>query len=382
MSFNGGVNRIYDILFREFSHRSDTGLFPIGKPKKNSPVLLTGNYTETIRRVKKALRGKNVWLLIANSKGINVWCAAGGGHLTHHDVISAIVTSGVDDKLTTRELILPQLGATGIERQKVTDATGWKTIWGPARVEDMPVFLEQKHLATPQQRYMRFPLWERMEMATLWGIPMIVIGFLIFGLIGGLLTGISVGISAAIISYGTFALLPWLNVKGWKRWPTFLIFGTAGLAAGVLFLQFLDSFGARSFLLLFVGTIIETLAFSVDFAGTTPWYGSYINTFGNHAYIDLVSDRCDGSADCIQVCPRNVFKMNGTKHKVDLVSPEDCIECGACIVQCPRDALRFRYDNGSVVEAFTIRRTRMNMLGKRTVMVVDESKPPSKEESQ
>jgi hypothetical protein len=36
-------------------------------------------------------------------------------------------------------------------------------------------------------------------------------------------------------------------------------------------------------------------------------------------------------------------------------------------VQCPEDALRFRYDDDRVVEAETIRRTRMNMVGRRTV---------------
>lgn len=372
MSFKEGANRIYDIVFRGIPHRGETGLFPIGKPRKNSPVLLTGNYTETVRRVKEALRGQNVWLLAANSKGINVWCAAGGGHLTQHDVISAIVTSKASEKLSSRTLILPQLGATGIERQKVTDATGWKTVWGPARAEDLPDFLKQKHMATPKQRYMRFPFLDRMEMATLWGIPMVVIGFLVFGLIGGWLTGLAVAVAASIISYGIFAFLPRLFIKGWKRWITFSLFAVFGAAAAWSMLYLLGNLDTRSFLFAGVGTLIEVLAFSVDLAGTTPWYGSYLNTFRNHAHIDLVDDRCNGSADCIQVCPRNVLKMNGPRHKVDIALPEDCIECGACIVQCPKDALRFRYDDGRIAEASTIRNTRMNMLGRRTVPVKHE----------
>ena len=92
MNVRATLGRAYDIVFREFPHRDKTGLMKVGDPKRDSPVIVTGNYTETVRRVRAALKGENVWLLVANSKGINVWCAAGGGHLTHHDVISAIVT--------------------------------------------------------------------------------------------------------------------------------------------------------------------------------------------------------------------------------------------------------------------------------------------------
>ena len=85
---------IYDTLFRMFPHRAPTGLVRIGKPGPDSPVLVTGNFTLTVRRVVEAADGEDAWLLVANSNGINVWCAAGGGHLTHHDVISVIRTSG------------------------------------------------------------------------------------------------------------------------------------------------------------------------------------------------------------------------------------------------------------------------------------------------
>lgn len=361
--------RVYDTVFREFPHRSQTGLFPIGNPGNSSPVIVTGNYTETVRRMKKTMRGQDVWLLVANSKGINVWCAASGGHFTHHDIISAVVVSRATEKVANHTLILPQLGATGIERKKVTEATGWETIWGPARIEDLPEFLRQGHLATPFQRYMRFPLWERMEMATLWGIPMIVLGFFIFLLLGGWRVGFSVSVAAAFISYGIFAALPGLVIQGWKKWITFAVFAFAGVLIGWSILYIASDITQKFLFLSALGVVIEMLAFSVDLAGTTPWYGSYINTFRNHAHIDLVTDRCNGSADCITVCPRNVFKMNGRKRKVDILKGEDCIECGACIVQCPRDALRFRYDDGRIAEAATIRRTRMNMVGKRTVVV-------------
>ena len=115
---------------------------------------------------------------------------------------------------------------------------------------------------------------------------------------------------------------------------------------------------------------------SVDLAGTTPWYGSYINQFRNPGQVDLVESRCTGAAECVQVCPRDVLQMNGQRRKVEIARPEQCIQCGACVVQCPQDALRFRYQDGAVVEAPTIRRTRMNMVGRRTVPVQEPSAPP------
>lgn len=367
------LSRVYDIIFREFAHRAKTGLFPIGEPDRQAPVIVTGNYTETVRRVKKALRGLDAWLLVANSKGINVWCAAGGGHLTHHDIISAIVTSRASEKVDTRQIILPQLSATGIESRKIEDATGWSAAWGPAMADDLPAFLEQKHNATPQQRKVQFPLSDRLEMAILWGVPMMLIGGVIFTILAGPAVGLSVAASAFLISFGLFASVPKWNLKGSGKWIPFTIFGALGtlLSWAVLFLLGILDFRSMAFTT--SGSILEMLSLSMDIAGTTPLYGSYINTFRNKAHIDLVPERCDGSADCVTVCPREVFRMNGQKHKVDIVSGEDCIDCGACIVQCPRDALRFRYDDGKVVEAATIRSTRMNMLGRRTISVGDDS---------
>jgi NAD-dependent dihydropyrimidine dehydrogenase PreA subunit len=357
---------MYDIIFRMFPHRDKTGLMKIGNPTRDSPVLVTGNYTETVRRLRKALKGENVWLLVANSKGINVWCAASGGHLTHHDIISAVVTSGAEAKIDNHTLILPQLSATGIERQKITNATGWTTIWGPARLEDLPSFL-QSHRATPRQRFMRFPLWERLEIAVMWAIPMTIIGILLFAWLEGWRMGFATGVVVCIIVFGIYSTLPWLRLTGPFRWVTFALFALIGFAFGVMFLLTSGGASLQDLSLTGLGAVIAMAVLSVDLAGTTPWYGSNINTFRNKAYIDLVVDRCTGLSECVQVCPRNVFRMNRLKRKVEVVRPDDCIQCGACVVQCSCDALRFRYDDGRIVEPATIRKTRMNMVGRRTV---------------
>ena len=77
-------------VFRLFPWPTETGLRRIGEPDETSPVLLTGNYDLTVRRLVRALGDCDVWLLVAPSGGINVWCAAAGGHLTTHQVVTAL----------------------------------------------------------------------------------------------------------------------------------------------------------------------------------------------------------------------------------------------------------------------------------------------------
>jgi NAD-dependent dihydropyrimidine dehydrogenase PreA subunit len=360
-----------DTVLRMIPHRAPSGLLRIGTPDRDAPVLLTGNYTLTIRRLRDVLREDDAWLLCANSKGINVWCAAGGGHLTHHDVISVLRTSRIDEYVDHRELVLPQLCATGVERRKISEVTGWSCRWGPARLEDLPDFLRRGRRVVKKERFMRFPLWERMEMAFMWAVPLFVAAAVLAWAIRSWDVGVCALTVIASIVGGLFATLPWLEVKGRRRWLTFAAFAAMGFGIGLGVLVLLHSV-TQAHLYLAFGTALATMGvLSIDLAGTTPWYGSYINRFHNEAHIELVGDRCTGAAECVQVCPRDVLQMNGRRRKVEIQRPSQCIECGACIVQCPEDALRFRYDDGRVVEAPTIRRTRMNMVGRRTVEVGD-----------
>ncbi len=359
-----------DTLLRMLPHAAPTGLIRIGNPDRGSPVLLTGNFTLTVRRMRDALAGHDAWLLCANSEGINVWCAAGGGHLTHHDVISVIRTSGIEELVDDHEIILPQLCATGVEHRRITEVTGWKTRWGPARLEDLPDYLDDGRRVSHDQRFMRFPVWERSEMAMMWGGPLLLVASPLVGWLWGWSTLAACVATVITIVGGIFWLLPWLRVTGGLRWLTFAAFAALGMGAGAGVLMAL---GASAGHLAVVGVIALIAAgiLAIDLAGTTPWYGSYINTFHNEAHIELVEERCSGAADCVLVCPRDVLKMNGARRKVEITKPDQCIQCGACIVQCPDDALRFRYDDGRVVEADTIRSTRMNMLGRRSLPVRD-----------
>ena len=144
-----------------------TGLYAVGRPDADSPVLVTGNFDLTMRRVLQAIDGKvNVWLLVADSAGINVWCAAGGGYFTAEKVIAAVKSSHLNEVVNHHALILPQLCANGVDGWRIRQETGWGVHWGPAKASDIPSYLAGKRKKTDEMRWVKFPIKDRLEMVT------------------------------------------------------------------------------------------------------------------------------------------------------------------------------------------------------------------------
>jgi NAD-dependent dihydropyrimidine dehydrogenase PreA subunit len=213
---------------------------------------------------------------------------------------------------------------------------------------------------------MRFPTWERTEMATMWAVPIAVIVALVLAFTsGGRIAATAAGAVIAEV-FGVFLALPRVPIVGRYKWLTFLGAAALATAAGSGILQLSGGLDGHAVIALAVATIGSVALLSLDIAGTTPWHPGTINSIGNHFHLELVEDRCTGAAECVQVCPRNVLHMNGRERRVQIERPEDCLLCGACIVQCPDDALRFRFEDGRVVEPETIRATHLNLLGRRT----------------
>lgn len=143
------------------------GLYAVGHPDAESPVLVTGNFDLTVRRLVRALDGKvDVWLLVADSAGINVWCGAGGGYFTADKVIAAVKASRLAEVVRHRALILPQLCANGVDGWRIRRELGWGVHWGPVRAEDVPAYLSAGRKKTDAMRWVRFPLKDRLEMVT------------------------------------------------------------------------------------------------------------------------------------------------------------------------------------------------------------------------
>jgi hypothetical protein len=115
----------------------------------------------------QALDGSlDAWVLVADSAGINVWCAAGGGYFTAEKVIAAVKSSHLADFVDHHALILPQLCANGVDGWRIRKETGWGVHWGPARAVDLPAYLAGNRKKTDSMRWVTFPLKDRLEMVT------------------------------------------------------------------------------------------------------------------------------------------------------------------------------------------------------------------------
>ena len=60
-----------------------------------------------------------------------------------------------------------------------------------------------------------------------------------------------------------------------------------------------------------------------------------------NAYIDntlsLRQELCNGCKMCTIVCPHGVFAMN--EKRVKIIQKSSCMECGACQLNCPTNAI-------------------------------------------
>jgi len=140
----------------------EPGLYSIGNPGESSPVLVTANYRLACDHLRKAMEKSSAWVLVIDTKGINVWCAAGKGTFGTSELINRINCTKLDTIVKHRSLILPQLGAPGVSAHKVTKATGFSISYGPILANDIPAYLEAGKEATADMRTIKFPLRDRM----------------------------------------------------------------------------------------------------------------------------------------------------------------------------------------------------------------------------
>ncbi len=267
------------------SYRVAPGLYCVGIPDQASPVLVTANYKLSFDSLRKELADTDAWILVLDTRGVNVWCAAGKRTFSTEELIHQVQGANLDKLVSHRELILPQLGAPGISSHKVKDGCGFKVIWGPIKASDLKTFLNNGCKADTHMRQVTFSLGERIVLipVELYLImkPSLVILLAVF-----MLSGISPGIfsfSAAwfrglngAVSYlmGVLAgavvvpaLLPWLPTR------QFYIKGLlTGFAGGIVVILYLGANITRlESLTLFLLTIAVSSYAAMNFTGATPF---------------------------------------------------------------------------------------------------------------
>jgi acetyl-CoA decarbonylase/synthase complex subunit gamma len=209
-------------------YRVEPGLYAAGEPDEECPVFVSANYKLSFDHLRTALGGRDGWILVLDTRGINVWCAAGKGTFGTEEVVRRADEAGLTEVVDHRRLVLPQLGAPGVAAHEVQRRTGFSVTYGPVRAEDLPAFLDSGMEASPEMRRVRFGLKDRLVLvpvevvggAKTFALPALAVAALI-GLAGGGLdasgfltnAGRALALLVSALLAGaalTPALLPWI----------------------------------------------------------------------------------------------------------------------------------------------------------------------------
>jgi len=146
------------------NYKVNPGLYAVGSPDSASDVFVTANYKLSFDNLRKNLSGLNGWILVLDTKGINVWCAAGKGTFGTKELVDRIKRISLDKIVIHRRIILPQLSATGIAAHKVKEETGFKVHYGPVRASDIKRFINDGYKADKEMRRVTFRFKDRVKL--------------------------------------------------------------------------------------------------------------------------------------------------------------------------------------------------------------------------
>jgi acetyl-CoA decarbonylase/synthase complex subunit gamma len=150
--------------FGRMNYRVKQGLYAVGNPGSESDVFVTANFKLSFDHLRRSLGGLDAWILVLDTKGINVWCAAGKGTFGTKEITFRIKAHELHKIVSHRQVIVPQLGAPGISAHEVKEKTGFKVIYGPVRSNDIKNFIQNGYRATPEMRRVNFTLWDRLKL--------------------------------------------------------------------------------------------------------------------------------------------------------------------------------------------------------------------------
>ena len=265
--------------YRRSNHHVKPGLYAIGTPTPDSPVFVTANYTLSFDVLRSALEGIDGYILVLDTQGVNVWCAAGKGSFGTDELVKRIEITHLQEVVNHRVLILPQLGAPGVAAHEVKKRSKFKVKYGPVKAEDLKRYLETNQ-ATPEMRSVQFPLKDRLvlipvELVHL-GLPVLLITLLIIAL--GIFTplklnyGILLAFLAGVVLFPI--LLPWIPTKDFSS-KGFILGAVITLplvvpeisgSKGLIWWQIVGSVAA-----LFMTVMPATAFFGLNFTGSTTF---------------------------------------------------------------------------------------------------------------
>lgn len=266
-------------------YKVNPGLYCVGSPTPESQVLVTANYKLSFDALRKELTTLDIWILVIDTRGINVWCAAGKGTFSTDEVALQVQRAGLEKVVSHRELILPQFAASGVASYQLKKKCGFKASYGPLRAEDIPHFLQNNKKADESMRAVTFSFFERLVLVPV-EIVLVWKFFILLSIISLALSGISqeiyslqtawtrgliaVGATFSAIFAGAFItplLLPW--IPGRQFWFKGAVVGVfSGLAYALLFMEeagMVDKAG------IWFWIVAATSYMAMNFTGATPF---------------------------------------------------------------------------------------------------------------
>ncbi len=347
-----GLEPFIEYLFRWFPLPVEPGLRKVGNPGPDSPVLVTANYSLSVKRLRKKIADLDCYILVAPTGGINNWCSSADGIFNAHAVYSAFKTSRIEEVVENRQLVLPQLSAPGVSRKETSELTGWKVVFGPVYATDIPEFVDKGFRKTPEMHVYRFQLHERLDLALsmnfIYYLPAVA-AFLTFRKKG--LARFSLLFWSLVLSdYLAFFALP--TRYGWTKAMVNGSIFSAVIAASNRALK--GSLGdTRKAVLACMGF---SLMIGMDLAGITGvlkdeplllLYRLGIRKMGPFTVHPMEvprmdEARCVGCGNCYDVCPRGVYLVDDEAKKSRMVKAEACEMCRACVMQCPEGAITIK----------------------------------------
>ena len=261
------------------SYRVPAGLYAVGTPDSTAPVVVTANYKMSFDIVRRALAGRDLWLLVLETHGVNVWCAAGKGTFGTEELVRRIEKTGLLEVVSHRRLLLPILAATGIAAHEVKRLTGFAVSYASIRAQDLPEYLDNGMVTTPPMRELSFTCRERMALVpvefvqamkqlAVAGVLFLALGTLAYGVPGGVLALVAflgAALSGIVV---TPLLLPWLpgrrfSIKGFL----------AGLAWVAIFFALVGfrSAGCLETAAAFLALPAVSAYYALNFTGCTPF---------------------------------------------------------------------------------------------------------------
>jgi len=271
---------------RRHNYKVSPGLYCVGTPDKHSEVLVTANFKLTFDHLRRELNSLDAWILVLDTRGINVWCAAGKGTFSTKELVKRVKLSHIDRIVDHRRLVVPQLGATGVSAGDVRKQSGFRVIYGPIRAADIPRFLENGRKADKNMRLVTFTFFERLiltpievhillkpalitllvlfilsgfgpglfSFAGAWSRGLTAAGFLVAGIVSG-----------AVV---TPVLLPYFPFKA---------FAAKGILSGLVFVFLgyglipVQTIGPAAFISLCLFMVVISSYLAMNFTGSTPF---------------------------------------------------------------------------------------------------------------